>query len=355
MTEVVWSAGFRAAIAALVLSFAAPSVAAQEPADGVPSAGPGRPDSDTVALPLQQYADPQGRFGFVVPSQWGRSSSENVDEVLFQNERGDSVRITIAPLTVAPDAFANAYVDTYMKVLSQSLTNVRFVGQRAVDIGRRKATDYVFSATYNETPVTCRQVVVIGTTSVLYITFAAFGQLRTQSEQLFQSSLLTFWITPSFGGPVSVGTADPNAPAYTIAIPEGWTDQGETDGNSHMFRPPSARPSSAYISTRVTKIAPDSKLTTIDEVFVAAYAESLRRQFPENAFEIRQTRKIFVAGAPAVRYDYGYVSNYGVRRAYMLLAIKNGYLIGVVCDSVEQAWPVYEKSFEGLVTTFKFR
>lgn len=122
-----------------------------------------------------------------------------------------------------------------------------------------------------------------------------------------------------------------------------------------MFRPPGARPSSAYISTRVTKIAPDSKLATIDDVFVAAYRESLRRQYPENAFEVRQTRKIFIGGAPAVRYDYGYISNFGVRRAIMVLAIRNGYLIGVACDSVEQAYAIYEKSFESLFTTFKFQ
>lgn len=355
MTEVLWCAGVRAALVVLVVALAAPAMNAQEPVTGVP-AEEVRPDVDSVALPLQQYADPQGRFGFVVPSQWGRSASENVDEIIFQNERGDSVRVTVSPMTVSPEAFTKAYVETYLKVLSQSLTDVRFVGQRAIDIGRRKATDYVFTAMFNETPVTCRQVVVIGSTSVLYITFAGFGQLRTQSEQLFQSSLLTFWLTPSFGGgAVALGTADPNAPAYTIAVPEGWTDQGEPAGNSHMFRPPAARPSSAYISTRVTKLAPDSKLATIDDVFVAAYGESIRKQFPDNAFELRQTRRIFIGGAPAVRYDYGYVSNYGVRRAIMVLAIRNGYLIGVACDSVEQAYPIYEKSFEGLITTFRFQ
>ena len=353
MTEVLRTAGFRVAAVALVGVLAAPLAAAQDPGTGAPT-DTDKPDVEAIALPLQQYTDPSGRFGFVVPSQWGRSASESADEIIFQNDRGDSVRVTISPLSVDPKAFANAYVETYLKVLSQSLTDVRFVGQRPIDIGRRKAIDYVFTATYNETPVTCRQVVVIGTTSVLYITFAGFGQLRTQSEQLFQSSLLTFWLNPSFGGPVSVGTADPNAPAYTIAIPEGWTDQGEPDGNSHMFRPPGARPSSAYISTRVTKIAPDSKLATIDDVFVAAYRESLRRQYPENAFEVRLTRKIFIGGAPAVRYDYGYISNFGVRRAIMVLAIRNGYLIGVACDSVEQAYPIYEKSFENLFTSFKF-
>ncbi|MBK6314582.1 MAG: hypothetical protein IPF53_09790 [Blastocatellia bacterium] len=357
MTEVSRSAGIRAAVAALAVVLAAPVAFAQEPQ---PGQGGDRSDSVTadaeaVALPLQQYTDPAGRFGFVVPSQWGRSASETVDEIIFQNERGDSVRVTIAPLTVDPKAFANAYVDTYLKVLSQSLTDIRFVGQRPIDVGRRKATDYVFTGTFNEAPVTCRQVVVIGSTTVLYITFAGFGQLRTQSEQLFQSSLLTFWISPSFGGPVSIGTADPNAPAYTIAIPEGWTDEGETDGNSHMFRPAGARPSSAYISTRVTKIAPDSKLTEIDDVFIAAYRTALRQQYPENAMEVRLTRKIFIGGAPAVRFDYGYISNFGVRRAIMVLAVRNGYLIGLACDSVEQAYPIYEKSFETLFTTFKFR
>lgn len=354
MTEVLWSGGFRAAAVALAVALAAPLAGAQEPADPA-SAGAGRTDVEPVALPLQQYSDPAGRFGFVVPAMWGRSASENVDEIIFQNDRGDNVRITVAPLTVDAKAFSSAYVDTYLKVLSQSLTNVRFVGQRQIDIGRHKGTDYVFTAEFNDTPVTCRQVVVIGTTSVLYITFAGFGQLRTQAEQLFQASLLTFWISPSFGGPISVGTADPNAPAYTIAIPEGWTDEANPDGNSHMFRPPGARPSSAYISTRVTKIAPDSKLGEIDDTFVTAYRVSLRKQYPENSMEIRQTRRIFVGGAPAVRYDYGYISNYGIRRAIMVLAVKNGYLIGLACDSVEQAYPIYEKSFENLITTFKFR
>lgn len=354
MTDRHWSAGFRVVVAALLTVLVAPFAGAQDPATGT-TQDPDRRDADAVALPLQQYADPQGRFGFVVPSQWGRSAADSVDEVVFQNERGDSVRVTISPLAVNPVAFSNAYVDTYLKVLSQSLTEVRFVGQRTIDVGRRKGTDYVFTGTFNETPVTCRQIVVIGSETVLYITFAGFGQLRSQSEQLFQSSLLTFWLSPSFGGPVSVGTADPNAPVYTMAIPEGWVDEGEPNGNSHMFRPAGARPSSAFISTRVTKIAADSKLTTIDDVFVAAYKASLQQQYPENAFEIRQTRKIFVGGAPAVRFDYGYISNYGVRRAIMVLAVKNGYLIGIACDSVEQAYSIYEKSFEGLMTTFKFR
>lgn len=354
MTEVLWRAGFRAAGAVLVFALATPVASAQDPAVRDPT-GTDKPNVDAVVLPLQQYTDPAGRFGFVVPTQWGRSASESTDEIIFQNDRGDSVRVTIAPLSVDSKSFTNAYVETYLKVLSQSLNDVRFVGQRPIEIGRQKATDYVFTATFNETPVTCRQVVVIGSTSVLYITFAGFGQLRTQSEQLFQSSLLTFWINPAFGGPVSVGTADPNAPAYTIAVPEGWTDQGEVSGNSHMFRPPGSRPSSAYISTRVTKIAADSKLGSVDDLFVASYTASLQQQYPENAFEIRQTRRFFLDGAPAVRFDYGYISNYGVRRAIMVLAIRNGYLVGLACDSVEQAYPIYEKSFEGLLTTFKFR
>lgn len=354
MTEVLWRAGFRVAGAVLVFALASPAASAQDPAVVDPT-DTDKPNVEAAVLPLQQYIDPAGRFGFVVPSNWGRAASEGADEIIFQNDRGDSVRVTIAPLTVDPKAFASAYVETYLKVLSQSLNDVRFVGQRPIDLGRQKATDYVFTATFNETPVTCRQVVVVGSTSVLYITFAGFGQLRTQSEQLFQSSLLTLWINPSFGGPVSKGTADPDAPAYTIAIPEGWTDQGDVDGNSHVFRPPGARPTSAFISTRVTKLAKDSTLVSIDDQFVASYTDSLRQQFPEKAFELRQTRKFFLDGAPAVRFDYGYISNYGVRRALLVVAIRNGYLVGLSCDSVEQAHPIYEKTFEGLVTNFKFR
>ena len=178
MTDVPWRAGFRTAGAVLVFALATPAASAQDPATGDPT-GSDRSNIDAVAVPLQQYSDPAGRFGFVVPSQWGRAASEGTDEIVFQNDRGDSVRVTIAPLTVDPKAFASAYVDTYLKVLSQSLKDVRFVGQRPIELGHQKATDYVFTATFNETPVTCRQVVVVGSTSVLYITFAGFGQLRT--------------------------------------------------------------------------------------------------------------------------------------------------------------------------------
>jgi len=356
MNEVPWRQSVCVGVATFVLALGAPRAFAQDPQPAPVEDPPAiKADIDSATLPLQQFTDPNGRFGFIVPTLWGRSASESSDEVLFQNERGDSLRVTIAPLAVDPKAFANAYVDTYLKVLAQSFTDVRFVGQRAVDVGRHKGTDYVFTASFNETPVTCRQVVVIGNTNVLYITFAAFGQLRAQSEQLFQTSLLTFWLSPSFGGPVAAGTADPNAPAYTIAIPEGWTDQGDADGNSHMFRPPEARPSSAFISARVTKLPADTPLKTVDDQFVAAYREALKRQYPDGAFEVRQTRKIFLGGQPAVRYDYGYISNLGVRRAFMVLSVRNGYLVGIACDSVEQAYPMFEKAYENLVTNFKFR
>jgi hypothetical protein len=313
------------------------------------------PEIDAATMPLQQYVDSAGRFGLVAPARWGRLPSASPDEVVFESDSGDNLRVSVAPLKVDPKAFSAAYVDTYLKVLSQSFSNVKFIGQRDVTVNFRKATDYVFSAEYGDTPVTCHQVVLFGADKVLYLTFAGFGKLRSQTEQLFETSLQSLWVSTGFGGATTASVVDPNAPAYVLAIPEGWVDQGPGDGTSHMFRPPSSRVTSAFISTRVTKIAPDDQHKAVDDAFLAAYAETLRGQHPENTFDLRQTRKIFLGGEPAVRYDFGYISNYGIRRAVLVLCVRKGYLVGISCDSADQSYPIYEQAFESLVTTFKFK
>jgi hypothetical protein len=314
-----------------------------------------QPDADAASMPLQQYTDPAGRFGFVAPAQWGRLPSASADEVTFQSDNGDNIRVSVSALKVDPKAFASAYVDTYMKVLGQAFTDVKYIGQRNVEVSYRKATDYVFSAQYGSSPVTCHQVVLLGADKVLYVTFAGFGGTRAHSEHLFQTALHSLWVSPSFGGATTAGVSDPNAPAYVMAIPEGWMDQGSQDGNSHMFRPAGARPTSAFVSTRVEKIPPGDRLSAVDDAFVAAYAESIRGRHPQNTFELRSTRRIFLGGEHAVRYDYGYVSNYGIRRAILVLCVRKGYLVGISCDSAEQSYGLYEQAFEGLVAGFKFK
>jgi hypothetical protein len=336
----------------------APEPAATDPQTPAPAPEPAAApplDIEAASMPLQQYTDPDGRFGFAAPAQWGRLPSTSADEVVFQDDAGNNIRVSVAPLKVDGKAFSGAYVDTYLKVLAQTFSDVKFLGQRTVEISFRKATDYVFSAVYGSSPVTCHQVVLLGGDKVLYVTFAGFGSNRTHAEQLFQTALLSMWVGSGFGGATSASVSDPNAPAYVLAVPEGWIDTGVDDGNSHMFRPPSSRPTSAFVSTRVTKVRADSPFKSVDDGFVAAYAETVRAQHPPNAFEMRQTRKIFLGGEPAVRYDYVYVSDYGIRRAIMILCIRKDYLIGVSCDAADQSFPLYEQAFETLVAGFKFK
>lgn len=310
---------------------------------------------DDLVLPLQQYADPSGRFGFAAPSRWGRLASSSPDEVTFESESGDSIRVSVAPLKVDAKAFTSAYVDTYLKVLAQTFTDVKFIGQREVTLSFRKATDYVFSAHAGDTPVSLHQLVLLGTDKVLYITFAGFGQLRTQAEQLYHTTVQSLWVSSAFGGSTATALSDPNAPAYVLAIPEGWVDQGPGDGNSYMFRPPNARPTAAFISTRVAKLQPADPHRAVDDAFVASYTDVLKSQHEEGPFEVRQTRRIFLGGEPAVRYDYTYVSNFGIRRAILVLCVRREYLVGVSCDSAEQSYSMYDQAFESLVSGFKFK
>ncbi len=316
--------------------------------------GPG-PEVDAATMLLQQYTDPLGRFGIVAPAHWGRLPSPSPDEVVFESDTGDSMRISVQPLKVDPHAFASAYVDTYLKVLAQTFTNVKFIGQRDVTLNFRVASDFVFSAEYSDAPVTCHQVVLLGGDKVLYITFAAFGRLRSQSETLFATSIQSLWVSAAFGGATTASVTDPNAPSYVLAIPEGWVDQGPGDGTSHMFRPPNARQTAAYISTRVTKL-PDTEVhKTVDDGFVAAFGDTVKAQHPEDMFELRQTRKLFLGGEPAVRYDFNYVSNIGIRRALLVLCVRKGYLVGITCDAADQSYAMYDQAFEGLVAGFRFK
>jgi hypothetical protein len=343
--------------------FAAPALAAQDaaqtPVAPDPTAPAGAtdtpPDYDATSMPLQQYNDPEGRFGLVAPVRWGRLPSASRDEVVFQSDDGDNLRVSVAPLKVDPKSFSSAYVDTYLKVLAQTFSDVKYLGEREVTVSFHKATDYVFSATYGNASVICHQVVLLGGDKVLYMTFAGFGRSRSQAEQLFQTALLSLWVGPGFGGATAAGVADPNAPAYVLAIPEGWMDQGEGDANSHVFRPPGARRTSAFVSTRVTKLGPNDALTKVDDAFVATYAATLRDSHPENAFEMKQTRTLFLGGETAVRYDYGYISNYGVRRAILVLCVHKGYVVAISCDSADTSFGRYEPAFESLVTGLKFK
>jgi hypothetical protein len=365
-THVAWRWASSAALAFALVVGCVPARAQEPQPAGDPPAGEtedpttepvsvAKPDIDAASMPLQQYADPSGRFGFVAPAKWGRLPSATGDEVVFQGDSGDSLRVSVMPLTVDSKLFLSAYVDTYLKVLSQTFTNVKFLGQRELEISFRKATDFVFTAEYQGSPVLCHQLVVLGGDKVLYVTFAGFGSSRTQSEQLFQTSLLTLWLGPGFGGATTAGISDPNAPAFVISIPEGWVDQGAGDGNSHMFRPAGARPTSAYISMRVTKLDPNDAFSAADDSIVATYTELVRRQHPPDGFEIHGTRKIFLGGEPAVRFDYGYISNYGIRRSILTLCVRKGYLVAVSCDAAQQSFGIYERVFEGLVSGFRFK
>lgn len=325
-----------------------PPAAQDRPADN-------RAEFDAATMPLLQYSDPIGRYGFTAPAQWGQLPGPSQDEVVFQSESGDSIRVSISPLQVDAKAFQSAYVDTYLKVLQQSFDHVRYVGARSVEISGRKATDYVFSANFGYSPAVLHQVVLLGNKEVLYITFAGFGLSRIVSEQLFQTALLSFWVSPGFGGAATAGLADPDAPAFVIAVPEGWVDQGGVDGNSHMFRPRGSRPTSAYISTRVTKLDPNSPYASINDAFVTAYADGLKAQHPQGTFEMKAITRIFLGKEAAVRYDYGYISNYGIRRAITVLTVRKGYLVGVTCDAVDQAFSLFNGVFENLVSSLRFK
>jgi hypothetical protein len=344
-----------ACCALLVVAYATPVLAQDEDEGQVKEGGAKRSDSDAFAVPLQQYTDPENRFSFVAPATWGRLPSSGSGEVTFQGPGGDSIRISVAPLEVDRRAFESAYAETYMKVLSESFTDVRYIGARPIEINRRPATDHVFSAMFRNTPVTCHQVLVFGSDRVLYITFAGFGRTRETSEQLFLTSLSTFWVNPALVSPVLSGLTDPNAPAFVLPLPEGWVEDQKPDGNSFIFRPPNSRPMSAFISARVTKIGDGFQFKAVDDAFVDAYASLVASNFAAETFELRAKRRVTLGGEPAARYDYVYISNLGIRRAILVMTMRSGYLIGVSCDSVEQGYPIYERAFENLVSGFRFK
>lgn len=314
-----------------------------------------RSDLDALAVPLQQYTDPENRFSFVVPANWGRLATSTSDEVTFQGPTGDSMRISIAPMQVDRAAFEKSYVDTYMKVLGQSFEDVKYIGSRTIEINKRPAVDHVFAANYRGALVTCHQVLVFAPERVLYITFAGYGRMRETSEQLFLTSLSTFWINPALASVATTKLADPNAPSFVLAIPEGWVEDQKPDGNSYIFRPPNARATSAFISARVTKIDGSYAFKTVDDDFLAAYAKTLVASFPPETLEMRAVRRVTLGGEPAARYDYAYISNLGVRRGILVMCLRDGYIVGISCDAVEQGYPVYEGAFENLVTGFRFK
>ena len=63
--------------------------------------------------------------------------------------------------------------------------------------------------------------------------------------------------------------------------------------------PAGARPTSAFISLRVTKLGPNDTFSATDDSIVAAYTELVRGQHPSDGFEIHGTRMMF-GGRPAV-------------------------------------------------------
>jgi hypothetical protein len=354
-----------AAFAIALTLFAAERATAQEES-GLPTATPDatvqqapdetKQDDEEFAVPLQQYTDPENRFSFVAPANWGRIASDSSEEVTFQGPSGDNIRITIAPMEVDRKAFERAYADSYMRVLAQSFTNVKYLGARNIEINKRPAIDHVFSASYNNTPVTCHQVLLFGADKVLYITFAGYGRTRVTSEQLFLTSLASFWVSPTLAAPLISGLADPSAPGFVLPIPEGWVEDKKPDGNSFMFRPPNARPMSAFISARVTKAPADFPHATVDDAFLTDYAKRVTDSHNGGgSFEMRAVRKITLGGAPAARYDFVYLTNLGVRRAVIVMCLRDGYLVGLTCDAVEQGYPLYEQAFESLVSTFRFK
>jgi hypothetical protein len=315
------------------------------------------PNFNSLVVGAQQYSDPNGRFSFSAPQNWGRLADNDPEEVTFQSETGDSMRVTVVPLKVEAQAFMAAYVDTYLAVLSQSLTDVKYLGRRDVIINNRTAADFVFSARYGSAPVTCHQVVLVEGDRVLYVTFAGYGRGRDLAEQLFLSSLLTFWVNPTFGGkgpaPASVGQT--GAPAFTVAIPEGWGEYPNPQDGSRQFRPPGARETSAAITTFANKTQPNDPLTTITDAFVATYSARLRSLYGPGLCEIRRTERTTLDGESAVRFHYVYVANIGTRRATIALCARGGYIIGVACDAAESGFPLYEKAFESVYTSFKFK
>jgi hypothetical protein len=306
----------------------------------------------TLSLNPQTFSDPKGRFNFTAPPRWGRLPSANPDEVTFQSDTGDNIRVTIAPLKVEPKAFLDAYVDTYLQVLAQTFTNVKFVGQRPVSVGNRQATDYIFTGHYNMTPVLCHQIIVLTASNVVYITFAGFGANREAAEQFFLSSVLTFWLDPAFVGQATVTL---EGPPFTFPLPDGWTEQSATKDGSRTYRPGVARRMSPLIRVFTQKQTADLP-AELNAAFVQSYAERIRGMFQPGMCEIQRSVASKLGDSTAVRYDLTYVSDEGgLRRAILVLGIRDGYIVGISCDAAESGFLIYHPSFENAIAGFKFQ
>jgi hypothetical protein len=305
----------------------------------------------SVSLTPQTYMDPQNRFSFTAPIRWGRLPGSGADEVTFQSDSGDNMRVTIAPLRVTPKAFLDAYVDTYLGVLGQTFTDVKFVGQRPVAVGNRQATDYIFTGYFHSTPVLCHQIIVLTAGNVVYITFAGFGANREMAEQFFLSAVLTFWIDPAFAGQASVAL---EGPPFSFPLPDGWTEQSTSKDGSRTYRPGTARNTSPLIRVFTYKQPPDAP-AEVNPAFVQTNAERIRGMFRPGMCEIQRSTSSRLGEAPAVRFDLTYVSDEGgLRRVILVLGIRDGYVVGLSCDAADSGFNIHQPGFENAITGFKF-
>jgi hypothetical protein len=305
----------------------------------------------SLSLNPQTYSDPQNRFTFTAPQRWGRLPSTSPDEVTFQSDTGDNMRVTVAPLRVSPKAFLDAYVDTYLSVLGQTFTDVKFVGQRPVAVGNRQATDYIFTGYFRSSPVLCHQIIVMTAGHVIYITFAGFGANREAAEQFFLAAALTFWIDPGFAGQASVSL---EGPPFTFPLPDGWTEQSGAQDGSRTYRPGTARSTSPVIRVFTYK-QPAEASAEVNAAFVQAHAERIRGMFKPGMCEIQRSSASKLGESPAVRYDLTYVSDEGgLRRVILVLGIRDGYVVGLSCDAAESGFVIHQPSFENAIVGFKF-
>jgi hypothetical protein len=306
----------------------------------------------TLSLNAQTYTDPQNRFTFTAPQRWGRLPSANPDEVTFQSDSGDNIRVTVAPLKVAPKAFLDAYVDTYLAVLAQTFTSVKFVGQRPISVGNRQATDFIFTGYYNSSPVLCHQIIVLTAGNVVYITFAGFGANRETAEQFFLSSVLSFALDPTFVGQASVAL---EGPPFTFPLPDGWTEQSAAKDGSRTYRPGTARRMSPLIRVFTFKQTADIP-SDLNAAFVQSYAERIRGMFRPGMCEIQRSMPSKLGNSSAVRYDLTYISEEGgLRRVILVLGLHDGYMVGISCDAAESGFDLYHPSFENAIAGFKFQ
>src|SRR5215218_8199964 len=73
----------------------APAETGQAPADARPNdAQSAADDPFLTSMPLQRFRDAADRFSFAAPAQWGRLASPSPDEVVFQNDVGDNIRVS---------------------------------------------------------------------------------------------------------------------------------------------------------------------------------------------------------------------------------------------------------------------